>query len=405
MAAAADVTTFFIGEEFTSFTELHRRIQSFQLRNSVQLYIRSSRKIQAAQVRSTDGYNPELKFAEIYYACVRGGRKFQSRGNSSSSSNARHYGRTEVSNSRQINCPFHIKIRCTRDGQKLYIKDFNSSHNHGTTEQDAVLSRSRTRHYWPQGVRQAAAASPPPNTSQAAPRTKAAPLVTTTTGSLVSKDGSRQVSFPILPEQFVPKDPVLFQLLSSPQPSSLTFQNLFFVPKNSSDTTNSSSSNNNNNNSLQVPPATLLIQPNVGPGLADGGPKDEQTESLDCDSFLEPECILQYDDDKCYVPSEGVKAGGGDNKSGMVLQALKAVLNGDRKVVADESCRDGAQAAMGDRFVVKRSDVEEMTRFCNKCGAKVSERRSQDQKDGSLLVKFVCSEGHNIEWRFERLVS
>ncbi|EEC11638.1 hypothetical protein IscW_ISCW009156 [Ixodes scapularis] len=361
MAAAADVTTFFIGEEFTSFTELHRRIQSFQLRNSVQLYIRSSRKIQAAQVRSTDGYNPELKFAEIYYACVRGGRKFQSRGNSSSSSNARHYGRTEVSNSRQINCPFHIKIRCTRDGQKLYIKDFNSSHNHGTTEQDAVLSRSRTRHYWPQGVRQAAAASPPPNTSQAAPRTKAAPLVTTTTGSLVSKDGSRQVSFPILPEQFVPKDP--------------------------------------------APPATLLIQPNVGHGLADGGPKDEQTESLDCDSFLEPECILQYDDDKCYVPSEGVKAGGGDNKSGMVLQALKAVLNGDRKVVADESCRDGAQAAMGDRFVVKRSDVEEMTRFCNKCGAKVSERRSQDQKDGSLLVKFVCSEGHNIEWRFERLVS
>lgn len=93
---AADVT-FFVGEEFTSFTELHRRIQTFQLRNSVQLYIRSSRKIQAAQVRSTDGYNPELKFAEIYYACVRGGRKFQTRANASSNTNARHYGRAEQS--------------------------------------------------------------------------------------------------------------------------------------------------------------------------------------------------------------------------------------------------------------------------------------------------------------------
>ncbi|CAN7995200.1 unnamed protein product [Ixodes hexagonus] len=392
MAAAADVTTFFIGEEFTSFTELHRRIQSFQLRNSVQLYIRSSRKIQAAQVRSTDGYNPELKFAEIYYACVRGGRKFQSRGNSSSSSNARHYGRTEVSNSRQINCPFHIKIRCTRDGQKLYIKDFNSSHNHGTTEQDAVLSRSRTRHYWPSNSRQGANMSPPPNAPPTAPLPKPAPLVTT--GNLVSKDGSRQVTFPILSEQLVPKDPVLFQLLSSPQPSSLTFQNLFFLPKNNGGATNS-----DNNNCLPAPPTALLLQPNVGPGLADDGARgDEQTDSLD--GFLEPECILQYDDDKCYVPSEGVKDGGGESKSGMVLQALKAVLNGDRKAVAD-----GSAAAMDDRFVIKRSDLEEVTRFCHKCGAKVSGRRSQDQKDGSLLVKFVCSEGHNVEWRFERLVS
>lgn len=418
---AADVT-FFVGEEFTSFTELHRRIQSFQLRNSVQLYIRSSRKIQAAQVRSTDGYNPELKFAEIYYACVRGGRKFQSRGSSSSSA-ARHYGRAEASSLRQINCPFHIKIRCTRDGQKLYIKDFNSSHNHGTTEQDAVLSRSRTRHYWPNSPRQSDTPPPPPPSSQPTStllvsRPKAS-IITT----IASKDCQRQAS--LSSDHTLPKDPVLFQLLSSPQPSSLTFQNLLIVPKGEGSV-----------GSLAGHP-TIVFQPgsSLAPQGKDEAPvKEEQSDSADCDTYLEPECILQYDEDKCFEPcivdngTDGRASDGGPSlrlasagpsparlhtygphsstnggtESGKVLQALKAVLNGDRSGAGGKHVL-GSEATV-ERYMVGRSDIEALTRFCSQCGARALEMRSENQKDGSLLVASVCKGGHRVEWRFQRLV-
>lgn len=438
---AADVT-FFVGEEFTSFTELHRRIQSFQLRNSVQLYIRSSRKIQAAQVRSTDGYNPELKFAEIYYACVRGGRKFQSRGNATAVTTSRHYGRVEQSSSRQINCPFHIKIRCTRDGQKLYIKDFNSSHNHGTTEQDAVLSRSRTRHYWPNSAKQSGGTPPPPppvssqQTSLLVSKPKAATSVITTVTS-TSKDCQRQVALPIPSDGTLPKDPVLFQLLSSPQPSSLAFQNLFFVPKNSS----------GGGGGLPGPHPAIVFQPGANLGQVDGQGsaivKDEPTDSgdfSDCDIYLEPECILQYDEDKCFEPctadskdGDGPNCGpslrlasidpgcshnnvsewssghkcvshdsfNGGTHSGVVLQALKAVLNGDRGSLPERKA-DG-EASVAERYVVGRSDIEALTRFCSQCGARSLEMRSESQKDGSLLVASFCKGGHRIEWRFQRL--
>lgn len=304
--------------------------------------------------------------------------------------------------SRQINCPFHIKIRCTRDGQKLYIKDFNSNHNHGTTEQDAVLSRSRTRHYWPHNPQPTSIPSPQnlQDVSPVASKTKSSMGT-----SIVSKDSPRQVSFPIMPDQVLPRDPVLFQLLSSPQPSSLTFQNLFFVPK------NGGGSGGANNNSVSAPP-TVVAQPNTNPSAAGGDIKDEQTESMECESFLEPECILQYDDDKCFVPSECLKdcaadstGDNGESKSGVVLQALKAVLNGERKVGSiDGLCQGSGPAA--DRFLVRRSDLEEMTRFCSRCGSKVAERRSHDDdKDSSLTVKSICGRGHHVEWRFERPAS
>ncbi|KAK8761762.1 hypothetical protein V5799_026970 [Amblyomma americanum] len=316
---AADVT-FFVGEEFTSFTELHRRIQSFQLRNSVQLYIRSSRKIQAAQVRSTDGYNPELKFAEIYYACVRGGRKFQSRGNATAVTTSRHYGRVEQS--------------------------------------------------------------------------------------------------------------------SSPQPSSLTFQNLFFVPKN----------NSGSGGGLPGSHPAIVFQPGANLGRVDeqgaATVKDEPVDSgdcSDCDVYLEPECILQYDEDKCFEPctvdskdGDGLNCGpslrltsivpscshnkaewssghkcvshdgfNGGTNSGVVLQALKAVLNGDRGSVAEK--KPDGEASATERYVVGRSDIEALTRFCSQCGARSLEMRSESQKDGSLLVASVCKGGHRIEWRFQRL--
>ncbi|XP_064490264.1 uncharacterized protein LOC135401675 [Ornithodoros turicata] len=364
---AADVT-FSIGEEFASFTELHRRIQLFQQKNSVQLYIRSSRKIQAAQVRSTDGYNPELKFAEIYYACVRGGRKFQSRGNPSASV-ARHYGRAEVSSSRQINCPFHIKIRCTRDGQKLYIKDFNSVHNHGTTEQDAVVCRSRTRQYWPTEK----PSSPPPcQPSPLAPKTK-----TLVTALVPNKDGTgRQLSLPILSEHLLPKDPVLFQLLSSPQ-TPLSFQNLFLVPKNSN----------------VVTPSTVVVQSSTPPDL-----KDDQSDSIPdvSDSLLEPECILQCDEDKCVVPCDESK---GDGKNGVIIESINSVLNGK-----ESPSRRGLKgtAAGADRFLVTQADLQELMRFCSRCGSKADIRSDRDARTGTLTIKYECAEGHQVERKFEK---
>lgn len=59
--------------------------------------------------------NQELIFAEVYYACTKGGRRFIRRAN----------GNEELRN-----CPFNIKVRLTKDCQRLYIREICPVHNH-----------------------------------------------------------------------------------------------------------------------------------------------------------------------------------------------------------------------------------------------------------------------------------
>ena len=68
-----------VGEEFSSFDELNQRIIHFETKSFVQLYVRRSRSLEATRKRATKKDFPEqLKFGELDYHCIHGGKKFKS---------------------------------------------------------------------------------------------------------------------------------------------------------------------------------------------------------------------------------------------------------------------------------------------------------------------------------------
>ena len=68
------------GQEFSSFEELSKSVQEWEKKNFVTLYTRSSRSVEAAKKRTPNRtYLDELKFSELDYACVHGGREYKSK--------------------------------------------------------------------------------------------------------------------------------------------------------------------------------------------------------------------------------------------------------------------------------------------------------------------------------------
>jgi len=64
------------GTKFSSFKDLSEAIEKWEATNFVQLYKRSSRSIEATTKRAPNRrYNLNLKYSEIDYACIHGGRK------------------------------------------------------------------------------------------------------------------------------------------------------------------------------------------------------------------------------------------------------------------------------------------------------------------------------------------
>lgn len=65
------------GDEFNSFTELREKVLEFERAEGVQLYIRRSRSIISAAKRSSKkDYNENIKYGEIEYSCIHGGKNF-----------------------------------------------------------------------------------------------------------------------------------------------------------------------------------------------------------------------------------------------------------------------------------------------------------------------------------------
>lgn len=68
-----------VGTVFDSFSALEEEINKFQKENSVQFYIRDSRKIEAAKRRAPNrNFNASLVYSEIVYCCIHGGKAFKS---------------------------------------------------------------------------------------------------------------------------------------------------------------------------------------------------------------------------------------------------------------------------------------------------------------------------------------
>ena len=72
--------TFSVNDVVNSFEELERKIKQYRVKKQVQLWRRDSRTIEAASKR-IDRYLDELvKYYELTYSCIHGGRKFQAKG-------------------------------------------------------------------------------------------------------------------------------------------------------------------------------------------------------------------------------------------------------------------------------------------------------------------------------------
>lgn len=69
-----------MGREFSSYEELSLCIKKWEEESYVTLYTRSSRGLEAARRRAPRRTFAEaLKFSELDYACVHGGREYKSK--------------------------------------------------------------------------------------------------------------------------------------------------------------------------------------------------------------------------------------------------------------------------------------------------------------------------------------
>ena len=70
-----------IGQKFEDFRAFESALERYQNVESVQFYKRDSRTVEKAQPRITNKkLNARLKYYEITYSCIHGGKRFKSRG-------------------------------------------------------------------------------------------------------------------------------------------------------------------------------------------------------------------------------------------------------------------------------------------------------------------------------------
>lgn len=69
----------YVGCQFSSFEELEVAVKRYQEQTGTQLYKRDSRTVEAASKRNTrKNYKEEIRYSEINYFCVHGGKLYRS---------------------------------------------------------------------------------------------------------------------------------------------------------------------------------------------------------------------------------------------------------------------------------------------------------------------------------------
>ena len=120
-----EVTQLSVGDIFSSFADLDKKLKSYQSTNYVQLWKRDSRTIATAQKRMPNRqFNPDIKYYELWYACVHGGRSHTSKSQ----------GQRPNQSTFKVDCPYQLKLRSSEDGQNLVITKYVSDHNHDVSK-------------------------------------------------------------------------------------------------------------------------------------------------------------------------------------------------------------------------------------------------------------------------------
>ena len=69
-----------VGDSFQSFSELEEMLQAFKARKYVEFWRKDARTIKEVQNRLNRTINPSLKYYELKYCCIHGGRAFKPKG-------------------------------------------------------------------------------------------------------------------------------------------------------------------------------------------------------------------------------------------------------------------------------------------------------------------------------------
>lgn len=74
------VVSFTVGESFGTVEELETKIKLYEQQHYVQLWKRDTRMVQAAQKRLNRPLSEKIKYHEVKYSCIHGGKNFKTRG-------------------------------------------------------------------------------------------------------------------------------------------------------------------------------------------------------------------------------------------------------------------------------------------------------------------------------------
>ncbi|XP_053376767.1 zinc finger SWIM domain-containing protein 3-like [Mercenaria mercenaria] len=136
--------SFQIGEKFPTFLSLQTKIEQYQSANNVQLYRRSSRSLSAAKSRCPNKvFNDDIKFWELSYSCIHGGKQFKARGSGARNQSLRSFYSFFqlfcllclnaiycVFSTFRMGCKAEVRLHASADGQTLEVKYVNEIHNH-----------------------------------------------------------------------------------------------------------------------------------------------------------------------------------------------------------------------------------------------------------------------------------
>ena len=78
-ASSGDVP-FSVGETFSNYDDLSSKITRFERKNFVKLWKRDSRSVEAASKRLNRDLSDKIKYYEVTFCCIHGGKKFKAKG-------------------------------------------------------------------------------------------------------------------------------------------------------------------------------------------------------------------------------------------------------------------------------------------------------------------------------------
>ena len=77
--SSGDVS-FSVGEMFSNYDDLSSKITRFERKNFVKLWKRDSRSVEAASKRLNRALSDKIKYYEVTFCCIHGGKKFKAKG-------------------------------------------------------------------------------------------------------------------------------------------------------------------------------------------------------------------------------------------------------------------------------------------------------------------------------------